>query len=229
MSTALVSIPWQPHLWVAPATLTLLRKASSLAGRNIYLVGKDAAWRAHEVQLAYYINYLFHGGPLASNPDTGPRQHPRGAAVDIRDKADRKWMLAAGFLAEPAEWWHFNHPAWRSMPIITQNIIVAGGNITPIRDALREEDDDMAITLYYRPTGNSTPISGNSRIWAGERVLNGLGYSDVWAFNAIGEGHRLLWKVWADTKAEAARRGIDLKVYECSGNDVEAMLYAQRF
>lgn len=134
---ALVPIPWQPHYFLTPDTLTMLQLASAHAGHNINV---NDAWRSYAEQKGYwdaYQNYL-HGGPyaaIASNPDTGQRNHMRGAAVDIANRADRAAMLAVGFTPDGDEWWHFNNPRWASMPIIPTNTGSASSGATPLAEA----------------------------------------------------------------------------------------------
>jgi hypothetical protein len=148
---ALVPVPWQPHLFVAPSYLARLQRASDLAGHKIALnsikspTGRYlAAWRALEEAIYLYDLYKHHGGAVASNPYTGKRYHLRGAGGDIRDRADRKAMLDAGFLPDPDEWWHFSDPNWAVMPIIAINTTTAGHGTTTISPK-EEEDDDMYI------------------------------------------------------------------------------------
>lgn len=147
---ALVSIPWQPSYVLTPDTLTMLQLASAHAGHNIPV---SDAWRPYAEQKAYhdaYLHYLAGGpyAPIASDPDTGQRNHMRGAAVDIQNHADRAAMLAVGFTPDPDEWWHFNNPRWQSMPIIKTNdgTAAAGSSSIPITPTKpRPKDDDMMI------------------------------------------------------------------------------------
>lgn len=129
----LVQVPYAPGVWCTPDTLDRLADACRRAGHNIPL---SEGWRSYAQQAYYYDQYLHHGGPPASNPDTGQRNHMRGAAFDIVNKADRAAMLAAGFTPDADEWWHFNNPNWPNMPIIPVNLwlgtATAGGGATPI-------------------------------------------------------------------------------------------------
>jgi hypothetical protein len=144
----LVRVPWDQRVWVEQATLTLLQAASRRAGHNIQLSSSGASlaagegnggWRSWDAQNALYVGWInrWPGYNVASNPDTGLRQHMRGAAVDIRYQSDRQHMLAVGFKPDAGEWWHFNHPNWLNMPII-RNLAAAGLGSTPINN---EEDD----------------------------------------------------------------------------------------
>lgn len=143
----LVPIPWQPWYLLTPDTLTMLQLASAHAGHNIPV---SDAWRSYAEQKGYWDAYqrYLRGGPyaaIASNPDTGQRNHMRAAAVDIQNRADRAAMLAVGFTPDPDEWWHFNNPRWASMPIITANTTAAGGAATPIITPDIPQEEDMRV------------------------------------------------------------------------------------
>lgn len=130
----LVPIPWQPSYVLTPDTLTMLQLASAHAGHNILV---SDAWRSYDEQKGYWDAYqrYLRGGPyaaIASNPDTGQRNHMRGAAVDIQNRADRDAMLAVGFTPDSDEWWHFNNPRWASMPIIKTYTATASSAASPI-------------------------------------------------------------------------------------------------
>lgn len=137
----LIPVPYQPEYSGTPDTVALLLKACQLAGHNIPLVD---GWRSYAQQAYYYDQYLNHGGPTASNPDTGQRNHMRGAAWDIANPpADRQYMLAAGFTPDAVEDWHFNNPNWANMPIIPVNTTVASIAATPVI----EREEDMGFSL----------------------------------------------------------------------------------
>lgn len=158
----LVPIPWQPGYKLTPDTLALLIAASNRVGHNIEVVD---AWRSYAKQAYYFDQYEHHGGPPASNPDTGQRNHMRGAAVDIKytTAANRSAMLAVGFTADPVENWHFNNPNWVNMPIIpTDTAPVNVGPVTPIikPQPLRKMTTRMEPISYIRnpSTGEITML-----------------------------------------------------------------------
>ena len=139
----LVSVPWQPGFRVTPAMLVRLKDASRRAGHNIWLT---EAWRSYAEQKYYWDAYMAGWGNVASNPDDPKAQnnHMRGSAVDIANRSDRVFMLAAGFTPDSTEWWHFNDPNWRNTPIIREDTDISGGsNITPIDNT--PEGDDMKL------------------------------------------------------------------------------------
>jgi hypothetical protein len=153
----LVPIPWQPQYFVTPDTLALLVKASGIAGHNIQVVD---AWREYAQQKYLYNGWINHlpGFNLASNPDDPNAQnnHLRAAAVDILNRGDRAAMLAAGFTPDSVEWWHFNNPNWRNMPIIKTNTSVASTGGTPIDNSTAEEDDMTKINLLRNGDGSGS-------------------------------------------------------------------------
>lgn len=136
--TTLYPIPWssEPVLYLTRDTLDLLGRASELAGHDIPC---SEGWRTHAQQKGFwdarqaYLNGTGPYAPPASNPDdpNGQNNHRRAAAVDIVNRADRGFMLAAGFTPDPDEWWHFNNPNWRRMPIVNAAELAALSS-TPI-------------------------------------------------------------------------------------------------
>jgi len=127
--TTLYPIPWNPGLYLTRDTLDLLGRASELAGHDIEC---SEAYRTYDEQKGYWDAYqaFLHGGPwaaIASNPDdpNGQNNHRRAAAVDIKNRADRQAMIDAGFTEDANEWWHFNNPNWRNMPIINDPSLAA--------------------------------------------------------------------------------------------------------
>ena len=158
---ALVQIPYQPECWVTPVLLTRLQDANRRAGHNIPINGADGAWRSQAQQIVFWNAYqaYLHGGPyapIASNPYTGQRNHMRGAAVDIERYSDRQYMLAAGFLPDPDEWWHFNVPGWENMPIIPDNTTASGGNSTPIPEDDMSQQAENEIHMMWQWMGGGS-------------------------------------------------------------------------
>jgi hypothetical protein len=102
----------------------------------------------------------------------------------------------------------------------------AGGGSTPIK--INERDDDMG-TIHYRPTSNSSDIEpGIARIWAGTRKVGGIVYADVWGVDDTGEGHRLTRKHWEDLYTAAQASGRPLTIIDCTGNELEQIIYARK-
>lgn len=123
--TDLVQVPWQPECWLTPDTLALLEAASDHAGTHLVINGADGAWRSYARQKYLYDGYV-EGRPgfnTASNPDTGQRNHMRGAAFDLirTDAAAQAACRAVGLVRDADEPWHWNNPRWASMPIIPTN------------------------------------------------------------------------------------------------------------
>jgi hypothetical protein len=179
----LVPIPWQPHHVVTETMLARLVRASAIRGRNIQLNDQRsptgrflAAWRALEEQIYLWDLFRAGRGNPASNPYTGQRNHLRGAAVDILNKSDRPAMLAAGFTPEPTEWWHFNDPNWRAMPIIAINAETAGNGTTPISDPNR--NNDMPYLLRTVQHGIYTVSPGVVICHLDSKVVDGVGFRD---------------------------------------------------
>jgi hypothetical protein len=230
----------RPGASFTPAAADSFARAEDDAGRRIDV---NSSYRDYNTQLGMYNawrRYVLSGYKASLKPPHSQAIHPdvskhcQGLALDSDDwtrpgfnafMAEHGWIRTAA--SDPTERHHFEYQAARDKH--RGRTAPAGGKGTLLAaDATPAAEKDYDMTLYYRPTENSAPINGNSRIWAGERGLNGLGYSDVWAVNDIGEGRRLPWKTWADMKAEAARRGIKLIVIACTGNDLEAIIYGPR-
>jgi len=139
----LVPVPWQPWLYLTPHTLSLFVAAGKRLGRNIIFNSVRsptgsylATWRSYSDAVYLWDQYLHHGGAPASNPDTGQRNHLRGAAGDIigTDATTQAACRAVGLVRDPNEAWHWNDPQWPTMPIIASNPAAAGGGATPIGD-----------------------------------------------------------------------------------------------
>jgi hypothetical protein len=154
---SLVSIPWQPNLFLTPDTLALLVAAGNVRGKPLHVVGNDGAWRAYAKQKYFYDGWVARkpGFNPASNPDTGQRSHMRGAAFDLinTDAATQAACRAVGLIRDPAEPWHWNNPRWASMPIIKANTGTAGSNTVPIAPVQEEEDEDMPRIIYHVQRG----------------------------------------------------------------------------
>lgn len=120
----LVSIPWQPSYKLTPDTLALLVSASKAHGSNLIVTD---AWRSYAEQSYYYDQYINHGGNIAANPDTGQRNHMRGAAFDLADtsSAVQADCRSVGLIRDPDESWHWNNPNAANMPIIIADTIAA--------------------------------------------------------------------------------------------------------
>jgi hypothetical protein len=165
---SLVPIPYQPGFKLTQSTLNLLMEAGRIAGHEITVTD---AWRSYAEQAYYWDQYINHGGNVASNPDTGQRNHMRGAAVDILNtgSVNRNAMLSAGFTPDPDESWHFNDPNWQNMPIIPtddsssapSSFVTKGKNMKLVWDTagtgyLVTEDGVLALggpqiyNLFYR-------------------------------------------------------------------------------
>jgi hypothetical protein len=125
----------------------MLLRACQIAGHNITL---SDAWRSYAEQKYYWDAYMAGWGNIASNPDSGQRNHMRGAAFDITytTQQNRNAMLQAGFTPDPDESWHFNNPNWPNMPIIPTDDSPAG---TPIVVTAHGGEREM----YLRATSNS--------------------------------------------------------------------------
>ena len=90
--------------------------------------------------------------------------------------------------------------------------------------------EDYDMTIFYQPTDTSSPDKdGVSRIWNGGRVLSEIDYADVWAVSDIGEGRRLTRRHWVDLNAVAKDRGVALTVIQCTGNELEQIIFAPKF
>jgi hypothetical protein len=150
MGALLAPIPWQPMLFLRPEALALLVAASARLGTQLKVQAKGA-WRPYADQKYFRDLYLAGKGNPASDPDTGPRFHMRGAAFDLvrTDAAAQAACRAVGLVRDPAESWHWNHPAWASMPVI-KTLAVAGLNIEEIDDMPSAEEVAKATVQELR-------------------------------------------------------------------------------
>lgn len=162
----LVPIPWQRHLYLTPSTLDLLDRASTFYGDDLYLNDYQwrtisPAWRSYKQQKTAYDKFRAGKGPVASNPDTGQRNHMRGAGFDLKLTTARAQQACrrAGLIRDPHEPWHWNDPDWASMPIIktrtagiTVNVLPRGD--IPMRIILNkdEKNDDLKRILVGETT-----------------------------------------------------------------------------
>lgn len=160
--TSLVQVPWQLECWLTPDTLALLGAAGEHAGEQLLIDGADGAWRSYARQSYLYFGYVNHlpGFNTASNPDTGQRNHMRGAAFDLRrtDPAAQAACRAVGLVRDSEESWHWNNPRWASMPIIpTLPTSAAGGGGTPIQEddmpkyGIGSHADNPSSLVFYGP------------------------------------------------------------------------------
>lgn len=185
----LVPIPWQPHLYLTPRTLGYLESASARVGRNLYLNDSQytrisPAWRSYAQQKTAWDLFIAKKGPVASNPDTGQRSHMRGAAFDLREttKAVRSACAAVGLIPDKDEAWHWNDPAWASMPIIPTLPSSGGGGL-----GIQKEYDMPKLALdpirkrsdgsnQYVVVGNGAPYDFNGT----QSEANYLAGAGVW-------------------------------------------------
>lgn len=157
---SLVPIPWQPYYYVRPELLALLAAASDRRGVKLYLYTGDkrgllSAWRSYAQQKQLWLDGR-KTGVVASNPDSGQRSHMRGAAVDLilTDATTQRACRDVGLVRDPSESWHWNHPAWASMPIIPTMTTTAGSGATGLRR--RKDNDNMILMRVTHPTNEYT-------------------------------------------------------------------------
>jgi hypothetical protein len=175
----LVPIPWQPGYKLTPDTLAYLVAAGKKLGTQLQVVD---AWRSYAEQAYYYDQYINHGGNPASNPDTGQRNHMRGAAFDLArtDATVQAACKSVGLIRDADESWHWNNPYWANMPIIPTDDGTADDATTPaddgatnpikpaeeifMKDAAFKSSTNATVYLYIVETGAVRAISGNE--WA---------------------------------------------------------------
>lgn len=167
----LVPIPWQSGYFLTPDTLAYLTAASNRLQTILYV---NDAWRSYAEQKYYWDKYVayLNGGPYAapaSNPDTGQRNHMRGAAFDLVriDAATQAACRAVGLIRDADESWHWNNPNWANMPIIPTNTTTAGGGSTPLPPTKAEADMDKRLNLIV--LNPKTGKDSGTRYWYGSR------------------------------------------------------------
>lgn len=156
---ALVQVPWQPECWLTPDTLNYLIAAGNELHTQLRINGSDGAWRAYADQKALRDYYLEDpkDHPFAADPDTGQRNHMRGAAFDLvrTDAAAQAACRKVGLVRDESEPWHWNNPRWATMPIIPTNdaLTAAAFSSTPL-PAPKIGDPEM--NLFKQTQGNET-------------------------------------------------------------------------
>lgn len=199
----LVPIPWQPGYYLTPDTLSLLIAAGNKLQTQFQVAD---AWRSYAEQAYYYDQYKNHGGNIASSPDSGQRNHMRGAAFDLArtDASAQAACHSVGLLRDPDESWHWNNPYWANMPIIptNPNTSTAGdGGSTPI-----QKEFVMKYQLI-QASGNATIyLTGPGITFA---IPNGTWYNVLsrWADAMNNNKSILLTKGEWDIVAAATRGG----------------------
>lgn len=92
------------------------------------------------------------------------------------------------------------------------------------------EEDDM--NLYFEAISNSSPLKpgddATSRIWAGERKLNGITFSSVWERSADGSVRRLYKGEWDAIIAANEKIGRTIPLAKVTGNVIEQLVYGKR-
>lgn len=153
---SLVPIPWQPDLYLTPDTLAYLQAASTRLNTHLAVAAGDGAWRSYASQKALRDYYLAdpENRPFAADPDTGQRNHMRGAAFDLvrTDAAAQAACRAVGLIRDEAEPWHWNNPRWTSMPIVPDLTAAAStGDATLINQITATLEANDMLPLLIAP------------------------------------------------------------------------------
>lgn len=101
-------------------------------------------------------------------------------------------------------------------------------NVDP--EPIVESEEIMAV--YLEASNNSSPTKagdpGSSRIWAGERVINGAKYAGVWERSEDGSIRRLFAAEWAGIQAAYASVGREAPLSKVHGNAIEQIYLVTR-
>lgn len=201
------------HLWGGEETLE---------ARRARLVGMHVAQGAGFAQLA-------QRGDVTGTAWTGPHLH---------------------FTVGPAE-------AWAGVNVRNSDDVIrtvlnevrqAGGGVTPINPTQPTLPKGADMPVYIQATDNSTPLTnafttpptasgapgvsfaaGHSRIWAGTQTLDGIVYSDVWAYdgNIPRRMTRTAWQAVYNMHLEPGQPPVPL--VQLTGNQLEAMIYGRAY
>ncbi|MEO6116022.1 MAG: hypothetical protein ABIP33_06520 [Pseudolysinimonas sp.] len=159
--------------------MALFTAAGVRRGRTLYFntqrAGAEgdylACWRSYATQDYLYEGSIHHlpGFNTASNPNTGQRNHMRGAAGDLvlTDAETQAACREVGLIRDTVEDWHWNDPNWAHMHIIPSFTTTAGDGSNPFDNTIPKEHQVTDTTVFQMidPTGKD--VSDWSRIGPG--------------------------------------------------------------
>jgi len=141
-------LPGKDPVYVRPEVAKRLRRAEQVHGGPIYPTGSKSGGRTYAQQKALRDDYLAGKGPVASDPDIGPRPHMKFIAFDVAPASygALEAMKQVGFdFTTPGEKWHAEEPDARGWPVVTSFYTAEESAPT-----LPEEEDDMTVrTIRY--------------------------------------------------------------------------------
>jgi hypothetical protein len=216
----LVQVPWQPEYWLTPDTLAYLVAASDRLDTELQLTD---GWRSYAAQKALYDFYLADKAnhPVASNPDTGQRNHMRGGAFDLArtDPTVQAACRAVGLVRDPEEPWHWNNPNWANMPIIPTNYGAApasAGNVSPLGGFLMALSDSEQAELLTKTRSVFDALFSGGAAMPDSKKSVGQSLADIHAI--VGQGVRRGDKVLSQIQDNADTRTIVGQIQAGLGN-----------
>lgn len=125
---------------------------------------------------------------------------------------------------------NWNSPSFGRVDPYTHTIVPHG--TTPSTPVTPVDDEEEDMTLYARPTGNSSPINPSDpnsfRIWAGDnRSLYATNFSGTWEIKD-GRVRRLSMAEWAAVQSAYSVIGRTAPVATISGNDLEIIAFGAK-
>jgi len=166
--SALVQRRGQPHIWLHRDLETRIVLAESYLGRAILVNNVKSptgeylgGWRSYAGLVYLWALWLSGKGSQASNPNSGPRAHSRGVAVDLMfygadvlAACARAGIQVRGVSGEP---WHIQLANYPSYPLIPTNTIPVSNGLGQAitADPTTPLGDNMLIIEDGGPTGKA--------------------------------------------------------------------------
>lgn len=237
-----------PRLGTMDATGMCLRFAQSFFGAPVRYASAWDAWNATETKyspsdptppvpvLLWFAHYGTYGDPptyanwghvavlvpgdaIYTSPTWGYGQGRYGSIAEIEYYFNSKYVGWTPDINGLYVAWFENSPTPEPEPLPIP--------VPEVKKGLSN------MNIYLQATSNSSPITDKSgrtysRIWAGDRTLEGSKYSSVWERNPDGVTRRLFLAEWKAIQAAFEAADVDLPLTQVHGNVIEQLIYVKR-